>query len=954
MENEMKNFDDLFREQFADYAETPPPAVWPGIEKRLDNDKKRRAFPFRWYWFISIISFLTLLGAAVLWNMGISHEPAILAHVATNSNKVHPAPSPISEPENPNNSASIETKQQNQPTTTTTKSNSNTHKTHKTRSVRHNKTAKNTNHSNHTKQHKNNDQITTSANAPATGTSIYSYDDFEEEVAVNKNTTPVATASASNGYKMHKTRKNKMIVVEMKPASTPSSADEADENEQALADNGKTQTRHNNSQAEGSSETSATSDPMREYAAAKSATSEETSTAFSSEESETTQHTSAATKITSAKKASQAVSGNDIAKTLKAKSTDVASTTPMPSASAHKTAETKQETPLANTTQPIAKTSAGTARVGSNANSKSTTATVTTAATSALPKTTDGATSAKKPLDLATETKNTSGNGASLTASAKTEGTAGIANTGSKTATTSVAATENNKAEMQPVSAQTPSPAAQHNIPSTSTNATTISGVASSGTHIEAIIPAMPREKQLTNSAAAAGLADLPVAATTAPGKKSESNSTATATKSQEANSTAAATDKSEPQTTAPSIAGTDPGAATQTVNESAGAETGPKQKNGPTVPPPAGSTGTAAKPASTSQGQQPLVMLGKDLPTSVSKSTAPPASTPLIASTNPAAVSKTVAEEETALAKPEVNPGSAPKAPKAANKTTAVPPPVDSVVTETSDTAIADAPRMPSRFIFGVKGGYETALRDKAANKAVFSPFVEFRLNNRLSLLVQPSIKGSNIRKRSIGGAESYYDINKSSGRYEFQDSVLTFLPFTLDTLWRRNYNYTETHDSIVKTYSTGGTYVEVELPLLLKYSLTPKLSVYGGVNTVFGRMAGVKENTSVTKDIALTGQVITLAPLNAPAPQPTGTGLAYSGNPFSKYSGPTYPATQQNMLRMGYMLGVSYEFKKRWLADVLLQQCFVKKNIQSGYDVNAPLSMPYLRVSIGYRISK
>jgi hypothetical protein len=52
--------------------------------------------------------------------------------------------------------------------------------------------------------------------------------------------------------------------------------------------------------------------------------------------------------------------------------------------------------------------------------------------------------------------------------------------------------------------------------------------------------------------------------------------------------------------------------------------------------------------------------------------------------------------------------------------------------------------------------------------------------------------------------------------------------------------------------------------------------------------------------------------------------------------------------------MLGFSYEFKKRWMADMLLQQSKAKPHIQAGYDVNSALSLPYIRLTLGYRLTK
>ena len=52
--------------------------------------------------------------------------------------------------------------------------------------------------------------------------------------------------------------------------------------------------------------------------------------------------------------------------------------------------------------------------------------------------------------------------------------------------------------------------------------------------------------------------------------------------------------------------------------------------------------------------------------------------------------------------------------------------------------------------------------------------------------------------------------------------------------------------------------------------------------------------------------------------------------------------------------MLGFSYEFYKRWLFDALVQQSNVSPNIQAGYNVNTALSSPYLRFTLGYKLTK
>jgi hypothetical protein len=52
--------------------------------------------------------------------------------------------------------------------------------------------------------------------------------------------------------------------------------------------------------------------------------------------------------------------------------------------------------------------------------------------------------------------------------------------------------------------------------------------------------------------------------------------------------------------------------------------------------------------------------------------------------------------------------------------------------------------------------------------------------------------------------------------------------------------------------------------------------------------------------------------------------------------------------------MLGVSYEYSKRWLVDALIQQNPANKDIRGGADINVPLSATYFRLSVGYKLTK
>jgi len=255
------------------------------------------------------------------------------------------------------------------------------------------------------------------------------------------------------------------------------------------------------------------------------------------------------------------------------------------------------------------------------------------------------------------------------------------------------------------------------------------------------------------------------------------------------------------------------------------------------------------------------------------------------------------------------------------------------------------------TKWAVGLKGGFEMALIGTGSSKIAVSPFIQYRLGKKFSIMVQPAIKGVRQQVRTVGTPGNYYESKSGTGGYRLVDSALLYLVMTGDTLWRRNYEYTEKYDSIVKTYKTGGTYLEFELPVLLRFDVTPKFGVYGGLNMVYSKRQGVREETKVWTDQMAKGEVSTVLPVTAPAVLPTTTGLNYTGTPLANYAGAAYPDDRSGLMRMGYMLGVSYEFKKRWLADAMLQQSFVPANLQGGTDLNKPFGVPYIRLTIGYR---
>ncbi len=249
-----------------------------------------------------------------------------------------------------------------------------------------------------------------------------------------------------------------------------------------------------------------------------------------------------------------------------------------------------------------------------------------------------------------------------------------------------------------------------------------------------------------------------------------------------------------------------------------------------------------------------------------------------------------------------------------------------------------------------GLKIGYERGFNNDAAQKYVVAPYLQYNLSPKIALMTQPAVKYAQLRTRNIGQRETYYKLNHD-GR-TVQDGE----PQQTGTIggtgvYTTKYTYSETHDLITKSYTAGGNYLELELPLLLKFKIGKKASVYGGANVVYHKF-GVTEHTAIQHGVVRSADFTTVT-VGLPTSIPTGGGLDYDGNSFSNYKGPEY-GSPRDKVNIGYMLGLSYECCNRWLLDALVEQTPSNRNMADGYNLNAPVSAPYIRLSAGYKFVK
>ena len=261
------------------------------------------------------------------------------------------------------------------------------------------------------------------------------------------------------------------------------------------------------------------------------------------------------------------------------------------------------------------------------------------------------------------------------------------------------------------------------------------------------------------------------------------------------------------------------------------------------------------------------------------------------------------------------------------------------------------------SHLSWGIKGGIESGFGAGTAKKGVFSTYVAYNLAPRWSVVLQPTIKVASVAGRSLPGSQSFYKANGDSSR-TVTDSIPVFIIGSgghNDTIgWGTTYRYSQSHDSIVKSYNVGGTYIEAEMPLLLRFKINSHLSVYGGPNFVYGRYVATREKTA-TINVMSSKNYTQINPIGtAPTLVPIDSVLKMSGTPYTQYGGPLYPNSTSSLLRIGYMLGFSYEFNKRWMVDVLMQQTPTQTRTVGGYNANTALSAPYFRFTLGYQLKK
>lgn len=280
-----------------------------------------------------------------------------------------------------------------------------------------------------------------------------------------------------------------------------------------------------------------------------------------------------------------------------------------------------------------------------------------------------------------------------------------------------------------------------------------------------------------------------------------------------------------------------------------------------------------------------------------------------------------------------------------------------------TAGSTIEDADmimRRPITFDWFVKTGYEAGLNKKTINKFVFAPSVQIGLSEKVSVILQPTIKSGRVNYSQVSDPRSFRAIT-----HQDHDTLVRYTNATVQgittTTATIGYYYLQTYDSlVVSNRLSSRSVIEAELPVLLSYDLGRNFSLYGGPMLTYSNTLKIEEDirnygSFTRKDsVKYEGQKVggNLKHPDAPA---MGQVLQYNTPEITEYNRAPYQLhnANGNKFRVGYMLGASYNYK-RMSADITVQQNLSRINYIANPGVRSLYLQPYMRFMLGFKLNK
>ncbi|XZF15781.1 hypothetical protein ACTHGU_06570 [Chitinophagaceae bacterium MMS25-I14] len=246
-----------------------------------------------------------------------------------------------------------------------------------------------------------------------------------------------------------------------------------------------------------------------------------------------------------------------------------------------------------------------------------------------------------------------------------------------------------------------------------------------------------------------------------------------------------------------------------------------------------------------------------------------------------------------------------------------------------------------------GIKAAYSTGFTQFSLNKITAMPYVQLNISKRLSVVMHLGFSYGQMAKTDLSDWQSYYKVTSS-----FFSHTTSIDSVTQDTVF--HYTYRQGRDSFATKYAVAKTVWETELPVLLKYRLGGGLSVFGGPVFTFGKIVQIAETKSSTFSSQITDTLSShniytqsfFENRNRPASALPDSVYATNAQPYQNPS--------STPLRIGYMLGFSYDAGKRLVLDLSVQQMLSGASYIPNPDIRKTYTSPYVRFSVGFKIFK
>lgn len=264
------------------------------------------------------------------------------------------------------------------------------------------------------------------------------------------------------------------------------------------------------------------------------------------------------------------------------------------------------------------------------------------------------------------------------------------------------------------------------------------------------------------------------------------------------------------------------------------------------------------------------------------------------------------------------------------------------------------------NRLAFGVKAGYQSSFNSQNnAGKWLLAGFLQYNVSGKLSIMLQPAYLSGKAKVTINGTDKVYYNI-ASSSLDTLQSIGRANTIRDPDTIYT-SYVHTEIYDSIrISTALNDKKLWDVEVPLIVKYTILPGISITAGGVGSYSKAILITETRKDYKGLqnSYTENYEQLHEFNQPVPVPpqpesTQNLFNYTGEAISNYK-PAVNSNVKNFFRWGYTVGVSAEVKKRLLLDISMLHMPTPNPAVTDVNIRKIYTQPSFRFTIGYQLKK